>query len=61
MGDHSRRGNKRMGDNQMRVNQREYNNTTVEGCIINKTGRNVIFPSGSSQKYCSHFAEIGKF
>ena len=50
------------GDNAGRGNKRkaEGTNATVEGCIVNRTGRDINFPSSLSQKYCSHFADIDK-
>jgi len=54
-GDNAGRGNKRKAEG----NQRE-TNATIEGCIVNRTGRNINFPSSLSQKYYSHFADIDK-
>ena len=48
------------GDNAGSGNKRKAEGTTVEGCIVNRTGRNINFPSSLSQKYCSHFADIDK-
>ena len=60
IGDRAGRGNKRKADDQRGGNQREHNIASIEGCIVNRIGRNIIFPSSLSQKYSSHFADTDK-
>jgi len=54
--------NQNTGDNAGKSNKRkaEGATATLEGCIVNRTGRNINFPSSLSQKYCSHFADTEK-
>ena len=59
VGDNAGRRNKRKAENQWGGN-RESNTASIEGCIVNRTGRNIHFPSSLSQKYCSHFADTDK-